>query len=215
MFHKSETEHQPKSLAITWTRDALACAQAVLTDTLAWPNQDQLVTVPDYIFWMISFAAAWLVTFNFSAYQTNPSHVDAACDGLLNMTITRLSRISRSPDHTPAKCAHLISLLYGSSHRLVRELTSGDRMASPAINNREIGSGDMAGSSSLPTNPYVSLPSVTSTPPGRASSGSWSDQAYTAVPGNTNQVGETLGQEPFLGTEFWSSFMDNLPSSHP
>jgi len=212
VFH--ETEYQPKNFAITLTRDALACAQAVLTDTLAWRDQDQLVTVPDYIFWMISFAAAWLVTFNFSAYQTGPSRVDAACDGLLKMTITRLSRISRSPDHTPAKCAHLISLLYGSSHRLIQELISGDRMASPAGEYQEIGSGHVAGSSSLPTNPHASLPSMTTLPLGRAS-GSWNDQTYTAVPGNTSQVEETLGQETFLGTEFWSSFMDNLPSSHP
>jgi hypothetical protein len=105
-------------------------------------------------------------------------------------------------------------MLYGSLDKLILEL---DMMASPAGENREIQSGDMAGSSSLPTNPYVSVPSMTSTPLGRASSGPWNDQANTAVPGNMNQdqVDETLGQVAFLGTEFWSSFMDNLPSSHP
>lgn len=113
------------SVAQTWGNKSIQSAQAVLALIVAEQDLVLFGAAPDYIFTLITFAATWLIISSFSMYQLNGTGLGSPCERLVAMTIEKLSQMSYSPQHTPAKCAHIIaSLLAAWEQRIPRAATS-------------------------------------------------------------------------------------------
>ncbi|TFK43858.1 hypothetical protein BDQ12DRAFT_198358 [Crucibulum laeve] len=191
-------ECKGQDLVIAWTRDALTSAEAVLSHTLSWPEHNLIGTVPDTFFNGIAFAAAWLVMSNFSMYQLHGAQLGGSCDRLLTMIITRLSRAALTPDHAPAKCAHVISALYSAWERLISKPSSST-------------SASAGNFGSQPRTVPTMMCSNQLAPPSFTSMENYAPSPITAAALNHSwDMGS--GSDLFLDNEFWSSFMENLAS---
>lgn len=183
------------SLVRAWARDALASAEAVLTCTLAWHEHELLSTMPDNIFSMIAFSAAWLVISNFSMFQRHSSHLEGACDRLLSMVIVRLSRIALTADHPAAKASHLISSLFTAWQRVTTKPTRGDGHSSASTSRR----------------PTTLFPTTQRAPQYGSVEGYYA--ASSPSHSLTDDGNSGTGPECFADTEFWKYFINNLSSN--
>jgi len=110
MFFSSKINRTGCGYALSCARDALSSAEAVLTTVLSIKDKELLATAPDYVFAMISFAAAHLTTSRFLVVQAKVlRHLPGVSEELLRRTIKCLRQVSLSTDDNASSCAHVMS----------------------------------------------------------------------------------------------------------
>ncbi|KAJ6591026.1 hypothetical protein DFH09DRAFT_1138355 [Mycena vulgaris] len=112
---KVTTEGQ--CLSLFWGRTALICAEAVLSAFLAQSDLTLMSSAPDNVYVMVGFAATWMFVSNFSIHQLSGSKMGGASERLQAMTIDRLKQIAHAPDHSAARCGHVLAALLSAWER--------------------------------------------------------------------------------------------------
>ncbi|KAJ7721040.1 hypothetical protein B0H16DRAFT_1603590 [Mycena metata] len=98
-------------ISLFWGRMALISSENVLTTFLAASDLTLLSTAPDNLYVMVGFAATWIFVSNFSIYQLGGEKLGGASERLQSMAIDRLNQIAHSPDHSAARCGHMLAAL--------------------------------------------------------------------------------------------------------
>ncbi|KAJ7792440.1 hypothetical protein B0H14DRAFT_2931001 [Mycena olivaceomarginata] len=98
-------------LSLFWGHTALISAETVLTTFLTPSDLTLLGGAPDNIYVMVGFAATWIFVSNYTLFQLGTSQLGGSSEYLQNMTIERLSRIAHAPDHSAARCGHVLAAL--------------------------------------------------------------------------------------------------------
>ena len=190
-WHK-EFVHQGVNLAMLWGQEAMLTAEAVLVAHLSRP--ENITSAPDIIFTMVSFAAVWLIIAKFARYQARGEHLPGASDGLLTKVIERLSQSALAPEHTPAKCAQVVS----ASFKAYATCTSPHTNDSQEAMRARVG--HTVSAERLSTSRHAAPDSSASSVP-----------EATHGPDILNyELNPFMNSEIFLDTTFWSSFMSNL-----
>ncbi|KAF9006714.1 hypothetical protein BDQ17DRAFT_1423580 [Cyathus striatus] len=184
-----QVECRGTPVVICWTRDAVASAEAVFVSLLGAKDDSVLMTIPDCMFTLVAFAAAWLVISNFSMHELYKSHLGGSWDRLLAMAANRLSTVAPCPDHASSRCAHFISSLLGAWGQLTSRTQATSRKP-------------MAG---IPIQP-MTVPFI---PPGQAPASSFNATDWNPL---YNSNWQTNPSNTFSDNDFWSTFMMNLSS---
>lgn len=170
-------------------------AELVLVSALERPELRLLGTAPDNIFALISFAAAFLIMAKISIYQNHGEHLQGSVDKLLTKIVEHLSEAAYAPDHTPAKCAQLISALLGTWERRVSKPDGGAPVVHAAVSREHL-------SPIKSTEPELLVPSHKQL----------QSDLFTSV-GSDFDFDQFMNSDIFLDTEFWASFMVNLSTA--
>ncbi|KAJ6591000.1 hypothetical protein DFH09DRAFT_1138290 [Mycena vulgaris] len=117
--HEKETPLDPwwkvttegQRLSLFWGRTAIISAEAVLSAFLAQSDLTLMSSAPDNVYVMVGFAATWMFVSNFSIHQLSGSKMGGASERLQAITIDRLNQIAHAPDHSAARCGHVLAAL--------------------------------------------------------------------------------------------------------
>ncbi|KAJ6625104.1 hypothetical protein B0H10DRAFT_2003701 [Mycena sp. CBHHK59/15] len=115
--HWYEARTQDQCVCMTWGRVALISAEAVLTSFLARLDLTLMSTAPDNIYIMVAFAGTWLYVSNFSLHQLGGSRLGGASEILQKMSIERLTALAHAPEHSAARCGHVLGALHAAWER--------------------------------------------------------------------------------------------------
>jgi hypothetical protein len=172
-----------------WGQEAISTAEAVLVAHLSRP--ENITSAPDIVFTMVSFSAVWLIIAKFARYQARGEHLPGATDALLTKVIERLSQSALTPEHTPAKCAQVISASF-KAYATSTSLPNND--SQDAMRGRV---GHTISAERLSSSRHAA-------PDSSASSATEATQILNY------ELNPFMNSEIFLDTTFWSSFMSNL-----
>ena len=110
MFSSPKVRRSGSGLALSCSRDSLASAEALLVTILSIKDKELLVTSPDSVFAMISFAAAFVTTARLLVLQSKAMRsLPGASEELLARTVKCLRQVSLSTDDNASRCARVIS----------------------------------------------------------------------------------------------------------
>ncbi|KAI0053600.1 hypothetical protein FA95DRAFT_1579274 [Auriscalpium vulgare] len=201
------------SFALSCARDALLCAESLLTSVLSVHDKDMLATAPDNVFSMISFAAAFIMASKFMLLQSQGLRsLPGSSDQLLRRIVVRLNQIGLSGDHHAGRAATVISGFMGNWEKRLSAWDKAKERAKAKANGTSNG---------VPA--LDPLPAVSQQPKPINSSESTSPETLpsetgiSSVPPNTppnSQPFETfdfqqpLDQDTLFGLEFWQYFTE-------
>lgn len=210
-------------IPMIYGQDAIESAQNVLTIFLSESDTTLLICAPDYVFSLITFSATWLIISNFSIHQLNGVNLGWANDKLISLTAEKLSHIAHSPEHLPARCAHMIMRLvhaWEMRHKTKPTVRSEEKWDAWASKEGEDCSARLM--------PHMSAERTTvetgaDVPPLPECMGHMHEQSQSPPPINA-PTGEplSLGQEwaaetsdILMDATFWTTFMENLNTPVP
>ncbi|KAF7343402.1 hypothetical protein MVEN_01772600 [Mycena venus] len=182
-------EMNGQGIALFWGYPALISAETVLSTFLGTSDLNLLSTAPDNLYAIVGFAATWLFVSNFSLHQLGKGHLGGASERLQSMTIDRLNKIALAPDHTAARCGHVLGALMNAWEQ--RKPLSQHRDGTIPAN--------MCGMRDVPLSPY---PNPNPQGDEYLNPPSYQDLASGAV----------NNPDLFMDDAFWASFIENLNS---
>jgi hypothetical protein len=171
-------------VSLMWARPALISAEAVLSAFLAPSDLTLLSTAPDNVYSMVGFAATWIFVSNFIVYQLSGGKMGGSSELLQAMTIERLNQIAHSPDHSAARCGHVLGALFTAWER-----------RKPSANDTEI--------IFAPDACERPAPAYEQDIPNPGPPEYQSESHPDALPGNSDL---------FMDDAFWTMFIENLNS---
>jgi hypothetical protein len=190
--------HQGICITSVWGRDAVLAAEAVLVASLS--REENIGTAPDNLFSMISFAAVWLVMAKFAMFHnTSGEEIPELSKGLLLKTVERLEQSAMTMDHTPAKCAKLITTSLKMLETRTTKYGRDEDMEAPAVVHAV----------------SVGQPSTAHFPPSEPSRMPSEEMTSLEIP-NTELHQEfrpLMRSDIFLDSDLWSSFISHASST--
>ncbi|KAJ7028676.1 hypothetical protein C8F04DRAFT_1289686, partial [Mycena alexandri] len=180
-------------VSLFWGRMALINSENVLTAFLATSDFTLLSTAPDNLYVMVGFAATWIFVSNFSIYQLGGEKLGGASERLQSMTIERLNQIAHSPDHSAARCGHVLgALMTAWERRKPRDDDAGQCAidAGPGFGTQPEGAEGYMDDLMVGTR-YMSS---------------------TGIPEHVPPMAQSSNADLFMDDAFWAAFVENLNS---
>ncbi|KAJ6588290.1 hypothetical protein B0H19DRAFT_1098634 [Mycena capillaripes] len=186
-IRETRTAHERDSPEMPWHKSTAGgtIAEKVLSTFLTPSDLTLLSSAPDNIYVMVGFSATWIFVSNFHLLQMGGKKLGGASERLQSMTIERLNEIAHAPDHSAARCAHVLSALMSAWER------------------RRPEEGDTAGTWSMLDVPYSRLPCF----PFHDLTGG---EEYSIPQASSD--GATSNPDLFMDDTFWTLFIQNLNS---
>jgi len=207
MFFSSKVNRTGCGYALSCARDALSSAEALLTTVLSIKDKELLVTAPDSVFAMISFAAAHLTTSRFLVVQAKIlRHLPGASEELLRRTIKCMRQVSLSADDTASSCAHVMSGfldLWAEKQDLHDDEVARETPGEPNDSLQAASSQSSDSVSRTTLGEYANSESTTVGP---------SPEATSSLGGYDYMF--NFDQEALLGLDFWQ-YLAEMPNMQP
>jgi hypothetical protein len=200
MFFSSKMTRSGCGPALACPRDALASAEALLTTILSIKDKELLVTAPDSVFAMISFAAAYITTARFLILQSKAMRsLPGASEELLARTIKCLRQVSLSTDDNASRCARVISGFMDTWNESRDDTAASGETPSGRCDASQAASSPFS-TSKATQHGYANM--MTGPSPEATSSADGFDYLFN------------LDQDALLGPDFWQ-YLAEMPSVQP
>lgn len=113
-------------VAIAWSKEAFQLSEAVLVSLLEI-DSSFLITAPDYLFTMVSFAAGFALGSNFLVLRGLGIQAPGSTVKIMERLVSHLMKVSVSPDSAARKCAKLVSVMIALYEARKKEILATPR----------------------------------------------------------------------------------------